>query len=110
MKSALDHDTNWHLLGITEDSLSLGKAHSKGLYNAVMTRILLNRDESTAEAKTAAAEACNKLVKRIALVDIELTEHDALVKTKKRGWDLEIILANIGNHQQIYVPSYRVPQ
>ena len=84
-------------LGITKESVSPGGEHSPGLYNRVVAGILLDLDFE--DAKTVARlmrDKCEEVLQNVALVEIEMSNIDALEITSHFVWSRNHILADVG--------------
>ena len=63
-------------LNIHSASLELGQIKGRGLYNEFVTKMLLNPKEQT--SLDLEVEACLDMLKKVAIIDIELTNHDSI--------------------------------
>ena len=84
---------NRRLLGIREESVDFGMEHSQSIYNDFISKVIFNPPETITEREI---EACLELLPRLAFVNIKLTNHDALVKTREPTWDLIEVTALVG--------------
>ena len=84
------------MVGITAESVNFGMEHSRSIYNRLLTKVIFNPPDSIEEQEM---EACMNMLPRLAFVNLRMTNHDVIQKTREPTWDLIEITAIIGAHK-----------
>ena len=83
------------MLGITAHSLSPGQVHDNGYYNEFVSNILLNPVNLSLSDKI--ERKCKEVLERVAFVEIEMTNHDAIMVEITSERVLTDTLSSLGN-------------
>ena len=94
----IENPTNPPKLGVTAHSLSRGQLHHDGYYNEFISNVLFNTDNRSINKKIEAK--CKNILDKVAFVDIDMTDHDAIMVEITADRSLIGTLSSLGVYKQ----------
>lgn len=90
---------NRQRLGISSKTVGFGTEHSLSIYNAFVSRIIFNLPELPEQRE---ANACLRMLSRVAFLNVIMTANDALVITKEPSWDPVQLASSLGKFTLLF--------